>query len=97
MRKDDLIIRYGGEEFLIFINTSSCKDALNIAEKIRKHIEKARLQVEKYSINFTISLGISKIFKDKPLYFSIEKADQALYQAKRKGRNRVELAQEELA
>ena len=84
IRKVDLAVRYGGEEFLLLLN-GDIKGAHILAEKIRKTVE-AELGV-------TISLGISTCqFGSEEEDEIINKADNALYQAKQKGKNRVEVS-----
>ncbi|GMR04783.1 MAG: hypothetical protein BMS9Abin23_0691 [Thermodesulfobacteriota bacterium] len=84
LRETDLVGRYGGEEFLALLPDTDLKGARNVAERIRRSV-KARLGV-------TVSLGVATLQKDardgKTLLLM---ADEALYQAKEKGRNRVEL------
>jgi two-component system cell cycle response regulator len=76
------IYRYGGEEFVIIIPDISTKDAFKIGERLRNNVKK--------SCNLTISIGIShyKEISDD-LQSLISNADKALYEAKRKGRDRV--------
>ncbi|WP_456479324.1 GGDEF domain-containing protein, partial [Nautilia sp.] len=91
IRKSDLVIRYGGEEFLIILqNIKSSEDALKVAEKIRSAVEKNKFYLENNTIEKTISIGIS-VFPDNCEEGSecIKKADIALYKAKESGRNRV--------
>ena len=90
-RKSDIVIRYGGEEFLIILqNLKSKEDALNIAEKIRKNIENTKIQLDDTAIQKTISIGIS-IYPEhcKQGWECIKYADIALYKAKDNGRNQV--------
>lgn len=89
-RSTDIIARYGGEEFIILLKNTLEEDAIDIAEKIREAVQKLKVQGVEYQI--TISIGISSFpnhsqFKEE----LIEKADQALYQAKETGRNKVVL------
>jgi len=98
IRKSDIAIRYGGEEFLIILqNIKSPQDALKVAEKIRKTVEKTKIHIKNQELSKTVSIGIS-IF---PLHCNkawecIKNADIALYKAKHSGRNRVVLFNEEL-
>lgn len=90
VRSSDIVARYGGEEFIIVLKSTTEKEAKEVAEKLRKVIEKSDLVGNGYIL--TISIGISVFpkhsqFKDE----LIEKADQALYYAKESGRNRVAL------
>lgn len=94
IRPYDYIFRYGGEEFLIIINNADDKMCLSIAEEIRFKVE-THQNSELPSLNHpvTISLGVA-VFDKHPDYEQlIDHADKALYKAKEKGRNRVELYQ----
>ncbi|TLP36905.1 ammonium transporter [Arcobacter arenosus] len=87
IRDKDLFARWGGEEFVILMNTNDLQIAQNVADKIRKSIEKAVFPTVK---NITASFGVSN-FKNKNESFDdvLKKADKALYDAKKLGRNRV--------
>ncbi|RJR17307.1 MAG: diguanylate cyclase [Nitrospiraceae bacterium] len=84
VRETDVVVRYGGEEFLVLLPEAEIGDACEIAERIRKSVED--------TAGVTISIGIaaysSGIQKGRDL---IKKADEALYHAKRNGKNRVEV------
>lgn len=89
VRPGDLVGRYGGEEFIVFIPMASEEETFNIAEEIRKNIEKKKFK-EEDTFNVTISIGISQYPKDGSSIESIiNAADRALYRAKEEGRNRV--------
>ncbi len=83
IREADFAARYGGEEFLILFNESQGPDACLAAERIRKTIENKS--------GVTISLGIASFVKGDDVGALVKRADKALYAAKEKGRNRVEL------
>jgi len=89
-RENDITIRYGGEEFLIFLPQIKMEQAIEIAERLRKEVENIKLNINGKEIKFTISLGVTEGTAQEDLMSVINKADQALYLAKRKGRNRVE-------
>ncbi|MDF1666754.1 MAG: diguanylate cyclase [Planctomycetota bacterium] len=90
LRREDLVGRYGGEEFIVCLTDVNTRDALNIAEKIRSSVEDAILSEKKLKI--TISLGVAMFPEHgKNSQFLIKCADEALYYAKNSGRNRVEL------
>jgi len=92
IRKEDIFIRYGGEEFVIFLPNSDIENTFRIAEKIRKTIENLKITINDKVITFTISAGISEIRQDDTSIFdAINRADENLYKAKRNGKNRVEL------
>jgi len=85
IRQEDILIRWGGEEFLMVINVSSIENLYKISENIRKRIE-GELFEEVGSL--TCSFGIT-LYNNEAIEATIERADKALYEAKRSGRNRV--------
>ncbi|MDI6801681.1 MAG: diguanylate cyclase [Thermodesulfovibrionales bacterium] len=90
VRKSDLVIRFGGEEFLVILVDITHGDSEKIAEKIRKTLEAAKVQVAGSYIQKTISIGISEIPADTHNFWeAIKFADVALYRAKGTGRNKV--------
>jgi len=93
IRKDDLVIRYGGEEFVIILPNANLQETYQVAEKIRKTIEQTPLKInDDLTISYTISAGISEYRDDDSSIFeAIKRADINLYKAKKKGKNRVEL------
>jgi diguanylate cyclase (GGDEF)-like protein len=104
LRAGDTIARYGGEEFVILLPQSGEQHALQIAERIRHCIEALPLQARSgEAISLTISLGLSALPEADPAGAHpphqqlaerlIGAADQALYRAKKAGRNRVERAE----
>ena len=93
IREYDLIARYGGEEFVFIFPDTSEADALLVAEKIRLAVEQHQFSYEGETCRVTSSFGVA-VFDGtgKPMKKTelIERADKALYAAKKKGRNRVE-------
>jgi diguanylate cyclase (GGDEF)-like protein len=90
MRKEDVIGRYGGEEFAILLPEVHYANALVLAEKVRKLVESTRYEYNAIPFKATISVGVASVGADiKNVKQFIEKADQALYKAKAEGRNRV--------
>ena len=87
-RKIDILCRYGGEEFALILPANNKEEAALLGERIRKSIEIKRILKSK----FTISIGIASYPEDSPDKKTlIEKADQALYKAKKKGKKKVVL------
>ncbi len=92
VRASDIIARWGGEEFIILLPKTELKQAYKVAEKIRKIVEMSTIKLpDGERLNFTISLGVSSFGGYEDLEELIKKADIALYEAKRKGRNRTEV------
>ena len=90
VRESDVVIRFGGEEFLILLIDTEPGYGFEVAEKIRENIEKVKFQGSKGAvIKKTISMGISEFPKDtKGFWQAIKFADVALYSAKDTGRNK---------
>lgn len=92
-RSHDLVARYGGEEFICILPNTNLENAREKAEKLRLEIEKLEIPHEKSLVknSVTISLGVSTTLPKNDLKAEnlIKKADEALYNSKRDGRNRV--------
>lgn len=92
-RTTDLVARYGGEEFSVILPHTEWKEAFRLAEQLRKNIEGMKIphQASEIAEYVTISVGVATILPNSISASAelIEKADQALYLAKRLGRNRV--------
>ncbi len=99
MRDTDRIYRYGGEEFLIFMNHVDLQRAESILDRLREKISRYPLHIEGLGepLNITVSFGIAEAIENEPLRGLIRRADEALYQAKNNGRNRVCTANNRLA
>lgn len=86
----DLLGRYGGEEFIILLRKTNLSDAAaTVVERMRKSVESMKLIWQGKPISVTISLGISQLRWGEPMASFIARADQALYRAKREGKNRI--------
>jgi two-component system cell cycle response regulator len=90
----DWLARYGGEEFLLVLPETSFKNANRLAERLRSQISKKAFKWEGEKISITASFGVTGFDKTRTDgNFSpddlIDMADQYLYQAKNKGRNKV--------
>ena len=89
IRQADIVIRFGGEEFLAVLLDVEEGESVKIAEKIRENIEDLSIKLPDGIIQKTISLGVSEFPTDtETLWSSIKFADVALYRAKENGRNR---------
>jgi diguanylate cyclase (GGDEF)-like protein/PAS domain S-box-containing protein len=90
IRNTDIIGRYGGDEFLVILPETTIEGAKEIAERIRSSVENFKFKEGETSINTTVSLGIAEFNPEKENVGElIKRADNALYIAKGKGRNRV--------
>jgi len=92
VRSSDYVFRYGGDEFIIVLTEASENETLRTAERIRSRVEKTKLKAANgEDIALSLSIGAA-MFNGHPDYERlIQIADEALYIAKRRGRNRVEL------
>ncbi len=93
MRKEDIFARYGGEEFALLLRNTPLEGAFIVAERVRREIESLEVTHDGRRIPCTASVGLATLTASmrRPTDL-IEAADQRLYQAKRKGRNRTEAA-----
>jgi len=90
LRCTDIIGRIGGEEFAVILPETEIQHGLQIAERLRKAVEQLPLELDGDKINVTISLGASQSnITDREMDDALIRADSALYDAKRSGRNRV--------
>ncbi len=85
-----LVGRYGGEEFCVILNGCSKQEAIALAESFRVLIEKQVIVLRRQSTRITVSMGVAAFPEDaKDIESLIHRADQAMYQAKGLGKNRV--------
>jgi diguanylate cyclase (GGDEF)-like protein len=91
VRPADLIARYGGEEFSALLVGADAAEGARIAERIRTALAGLTIDVRGQAVNITVSTGVASLQPDD-LRASIRRADEALYQAKSRGRNQVAVA-----
>ena len=95
IRKEDRLIRYGGEEFIILFNSESTEEEMHQkADDLRKAVEEETSKIKDFAdpnfvAPFTISVGVNHMNPNYTLEDNIKVADKYLYEAKEKGRNRV--------
>lgn len=90
LRAEDLFGRIGGDEFCIVLPDSLSDSAIIVAEKIRKEIAEQIISISEQSFKISVSIGLSSLEKnDSSLMETQKRADEALYEAKRTGRNKV--------
>ena len=90
LRKEDIFARYGGEEFVILMPHTSLEQVVEKAEDIRKGVGSLIISDRVISASVTISIGVSSFPETADSQVTLVKsADDALYEAKRQGRNRV--------
>lgn len=93
VRHDALLARYGGEEFVTVLPVDDVTAARRVAERLRVGIESAAWSsTAQMAQGVTVSVGVALVGPDGSLEDALQRADQALYHAKREGRNRVQVS-----
>ena len=90
LRASDFLARYGGEEFILLMPSTPLATGLQVLEQLRTTIEACPFHFKGERLQITVSAGLTAFAKDCSEEQVFEAADQALYQAKHAGRNRVE-------
>jgi len=92
-RQSDFVSRYGGEEFVLILPETDQENALRVAKKLHEDIRSSTFGTANNSFSITISVGLSSTSTKENSDWKqmLEDADRALYQAKRKGKDRVEV------
>ena len=88
LRNSDLIIRWGGEEFLIVLSGTNMEQARVVVDNLRQKVEHQRLPLSDHKIAYTITAGLSEL-EDMDVETAIQTADQNLYKGKQAGKNQV--------
>lgn len=91
-RQQDLLIRYGGEEFLLVLPETDLLAASEICQRIRESIATTNIPTGKEHLRLTVSLGLALFDSTAAFESTVKRADEALYQSKRNGRNRLTIA-----
>jgi two-component system cell cycle response regulator len=92
LRSADVVARYGGEEFLVVMTGAMAEDGHLVAERLRQAVSSRPMMVDGVSFPVTVSVGVAAGMAGSSGDDLISAADSALYRAKDKGRNRVEMA-----
>ncbi len=90
LRSEDVCARWGGEEFMILLPETPLEQALVVANKLSTAIRELQIPWEDHTLSITISFGVGQFELGSSIDTFIQHVDNALYQAKRLGRNRVE-------
>lgn len=97
LRTSDTVARLGGEEFILMLPSTTAREAIMVADRLRVAVERARIDTAVGQLKATVSLGVASLSQANPTLQSLlAAADRALYDAKRAGRNcvRVEVAEQ---
>jgi diguanylate cyclase len=89
VRITDCLARYGGEEFSCLLQETDLASGMLLAERFRRQVEELEHDYKGTVVRITISLGVSELRDDDTLEQFIKRADEAMYRAKKGGRNRV--------
>jgi len=91
LRKQDIVARWGGEEFILLLPETDLEGGRTVAEKIRRIIDEYEFKYNNKIIRINLTLGVSEYSIDKSIDGCVKEADKALYHGKNNGRNRVEV------
>ncbi len=89
LRGRDVVTRYGGEEFAVLLPESTVGDGRRAAEMMREAIQNTRFTMADSDVRVTVSVGVAEVLPYEDVKSIVKRADQAMYAAKRAGRNRV--------
>lgn len=92
LRREDFIARYGGEEFCIVAQSTTFEATRDRAERLRRSIEEMKIEAFGKKLHVSVSFGIAQLGSGESGKSWLRRADEALYRAKRKGRNRISVA-----
>ena len=92
LRNVDMVFRFGGEEFLILLSNTTREAAAMVGERLRFAVQAEDYSADGHSIELTVSLGCSTLLPGESAESLLRRADNALYVAKREGRNRLAMA-----
>jgi len=89
LKQKDVVIRYGGEEILVFLLDVNQEDCINVAEHLRVLIQESNLRKDSFDEGITVSIGATMKHANETFNQVIKRADEAMYQAKKTGKNKV--------
>ena len=94
LRSEDLIARYGGDEFAAILHDIDLDDAIHVAERIRRAVSDLAIPAQEAGASITVSIGVAAFLPGEDTAELVRRADDALYRAKSDGRNRVAFDEE---
>lgn len=89
IRETDQVFRYGGEEFVVLLNNTCAQDAALTAERIRLQVAMSPTHLDGQQVFASVSIGVAHLAEGEDEHRFFERADSAMYAAKKAGRNRV--------
>ncbi len=89
LRPNDVIARMGGEEFVVILNETNLEQSFNVVSRIQRELAKTPFESNEHKLNITFSAGLSELFPDSNPQEVLIKADDAMYIAKKTGKNKV--------
>jgi two-component system cell cycle response regulator len=90
IRSTDVLARYGGEEFLCLLPETDIENAFHLAEMLRTSVNETDFTFNEINVHITISIGVTTMHEGLTSPEALfKKTDEALYEAKREGRNKV--------
>lgn len=90
IRKHDLLVRYGGEEFLVVLPDADIERACDVGDRMRRKVASEHVDCGELIVEARVSVGVAQLQPDETQLNLVRRADTALYRAKAHGRNRVE-------
>ncbi|SDJ03804.1 diguanylate cyclase (GGDEF) domain-containing protein [Ferrimonas sediminum] len=91
LRKEEFVARYGGEEFVVLLPGLDKEQVQQVLNRIRERIKAIPFKFRDERLSITVSIGAAKVGSNETIQETFERADAALYRAKRQGRDKVEL------
>ena len=91
LRKNDVFVRYGGDEFVVVLSGADMEVAKKVAERIKRRLESIRVNDH----HLSVSMGVAQIRDFSMIDDAIRRADEALYRAKRAGKSRIEVFEDQ--
>lgn len=93
LRASDIIVRWGGEEFVVLLRDNLAAETIAIAEKLRALVERSHLPIAESLLRVTLSVGATMLRPNDTIESAIQRADALMYQSKSGGRNRVSFSE----
>ena len=90
VRSSDLVARIGGEEFAVMLPDTTINDAFKLAEELKEAVNSQPIQLKDNQLSLSVTIGVSSLSDENSNWSSLYgEADNAMYQGKKDGRNRV--------